>query len=481
MSKIGNETINDFEYSRATRISYGIGGFLDNFFIGAFTVRVTDFYENVILEQIAIGEAIALGTLLIGAAFIIYGIWNMFNDPLVGYFSDKRYKFISKWGRRYPWYLVGALSYAWAYLLIFIVPFNNVIGMFIWLLITLNIFEFTFTLWQANYLALFPDKFRSQKERTNVGLWTTIWGVIGIALGVLLPPLIIGDYANVGNYLIAAVVVSVIGFVMALFSLYGVKEDEDLIERELKLLEEQEAKEELSFFQVLKLGVKDKNFMAYVMTYFGHQVLTVFMLGSLAYWIKFVIGSSDTDMETVISAGFLVAVLVSAPLWAKIGDKVGNRKAFIYGTVATSILLIPMIFISDLIFTTISIALVGVGIGAIWVLMYPCFSDVIDNIVVETGVKREGALTGVRTFFGRAPIILWGIAVPLIHLLTGYVPTTSAGKDVQTPLAIFGIRLHMAIIPLIFYFIGFLLMYFVYDLDQRSCNENKELLMRKVM
>lgn len=474
MSKTGNETIKDFEYSRATRISYGIGGFLDNFFIGAFTVRVTDFYENVILEQIAIGEAIALGTLLIGAAFIIYGIWNMFNDPLVGYFSDKRYNFISKWGRRYPWYLIGALSYAWAYLLIFIVPFNNVIGMFIWLLITLNVFEFTFTLWQANYLALFPDKFRSQKERTNVGLWTTIWGVIGIALGVLLPPLIIGDYANIGNYLIAAVVVSVIGFVMALFSLYGVKEDEDLIERELKLLEEQEAREELSFFQVLKLGVKDKNFMAYVMTYFGHQVLTVFMLGSLAYWIKFVIGSSDTDMETIISAGFLVAVLVSAPLWAKIGDKVGNRKAFIYGTVATSILLIPMIFISDLIFTTISIALVGVGIGAIWVLMYPCFSDVIDNIVVETGVKREGALTGVRTFFGRAPIILWGIAVPLIHLLTGYVPTTSAGKDVQTPLAIFGIRLHMAIIPLIFYFIGFLLMYFVYDLDQRSCNENKE-------
>jgi glycoside/pentoside/hexuronide:cation symporter, GPH family len=481
MTETKNGPIKDFEYSRKTRISYGIGGFLDNFFIGAFTVRVTDFYENVILEQIAIGEAIALGTLLIGAAFIIYGIWNMFNDPLVGYFSDKRYSFIKKWGRRYPWYLVGALSYAWAYLLIFIVPFNNVFGMFIWLLITLNIFEFTFTLWQANYLALFPEKFRSQKERTNVGLWTTIWGVIGIALGVLLPPLIIGEYGNVQGYLLAAIVVSMIGFIMALLSLHGVKEDEQLIERELKLLEEQEAKEDLSFFQVLRLGLRDKNFMAYVITYFGHQVLTVFMLGSLAYWIKFVIGSSDTDMETIISAGFLLAVLVSAPIWAKIGEKVGNRKAFIYGTIATTILLIPMIFISDLIFTTLSIALVGIGIGAIWVLMYPCFSDVVDNIVVETGVKREGALTGVRTFFGRAPIILWGVSVPLIHLLTGYFPTTQAGTGVQTPLAVFGIRLHMAVIPMIFYFIGFLMMWKVYSLDQKSCDENKEILMRKVM
>ncbi len=463
MSKIEMKT------STKIRVSYGIGGFLDNFVLAAFTVRIVDFYENELLLAIT----------LVGIALSIYGFWNMINDPLIGYLSDKSTRFIKKWGRRYPWYVIGALSYTWVYLLVFVVPVRTQIGMFLWLLITILSFEGLFTLWQANYLALFPDKFRSQEERTSAGMWNTIWGVIGIALGVLLPPLFI-EYGKPETVILAIFIVTIIAFIMAFFSLPGMKEDEELREKEFKLVSEKG--ESVSFIEALTTSLKDRNFIAYVITYMGHQVMTVFMLSSLPYWTKYIIGSSDPEVETILSAFFLIFVLVGGiPLWSYVGKKVGNKRAFQYGTIVTSFLFIPLYFATDILTSALFIAIIGIGIGCIWVLMYPCFSDVIDDIVIKTGKREEGIFTGIRTFFGRIPVIIQGVLFAVVHESTGYIAGAPPGKMSQPPLALFGIRFLMVIIPMIFYFIGFLMMTLVYTLDMKKVVENKELLKQKAL
>ncbi|TFG06327.1 MAG: MFS transporter, partial [Promethearchaeota archaeon] len=329
------ETVEKSKYSKMVHVSYGIGGFLDNFFTAAFTVRVLEFYENELL----------LSIFWIGLAFGIYGFWNMINDPLLGWLSDRKTRFTRKWGRRYPWFAVGALAYAWIYLLIFIVPFGDDFGMFMWLLITICIFEALFSLWQINYLSLFPDKFRSNFERTKVGAWNTIWGLIGIVLGVALPPLII-EYGDVGSYIIAGIIVSIVGFVLAIFSLPGMKEDEELIERQIRILDQQ--KEQESFVKSTKRALKNKNFLSYVLTYMGHMVMTTMMLGSLAYYNKYIIGSSAEENEIIMALAFLLAVLLAIPVWSYIGRKFGNKKAFVWGTFITTFLFIPLFFVSDL-------------------------------------------------------------------------------------------------------------------------------------
>ena len=466
MVLVMSEQSSKYKHSRSIYISYGIGGFVDNFFTAAFTVRVIDFYENELL----------LSIFWVGIAFGIYGFWNMINDPLLGWISDKRFKFTKRWGRRYPFFAVGALSFVWVYLFIFTVPFTDPIGMFIWLLITICLFEFLYSMFIVNYLALFPDKFRSVAERTRAGAQNTAWGVIGIAFGVLIPPLII-IYGVLSSYIIAALVVSIIGFIMAIVALPGMKEDEKLIERQLRIIEEQTEKD--SFWKVLKYGIKDKNFLAYILVALGHAVMTVMMLSSLPYWNKYIIGSSDPELETVMAAGFLVAVLISVPIWTIIGRKMGNKKAITYGTLLTTILFFPLFFVSDLISTTIIIALIGVGIGCFWVLMYPAMSDCIDDIVVRTGKRNEGSLTGIRIFTERISIIIQAVAFAVIHPLTGYRPGAPPGPTSQTLLAQFGIRLLIAGIPMAFYFLAFLLIWKVYKLDVAKVAENTEYLKQK--
>jgi GPH family glycoside/pentoside/hexuronide:cation symporter len=426
---------------------------------------VIDYYENELLLTI----------FYVGLAFVIYGFWNMVNDPLLGWISDKKFKFTKRWGRRYPFFAIGALSFVWVYLLVFTVPFTNQAGMFFWLLITICLFEFLYSMFIVNYISLFPDKFRTIQERTRAGAQNTGWGVIGIAMGVLIPPLII-VYGDVASYITAALVVSIIGFVMAILSLSGMKENKELINLQLKVIEEQKEKD--SFWKTLKF-VKDKNFLAYILISLGHAVLTVMMLSSLPFWNKYIIGSSDPELETVMAAGFLVAVLISVPIWTYLGRKVGNKKAITYGTLVTSILFIPFFFISDILTTTIFIALIGIGIGAFWTLMFPAFSDTVDDIVVRTGKRNEGALTGIRIFTERISIIIQAVAFAIIHPLTGYRAGAVPGATTQTPLAQFGIRFLMAGIPMAFYFFAFILIWKVYKLDMAQVAENTEFLKQK--
>jgi GPH family glycoside/pentoside/hexuronide:cation symporter len=255
------------------------------------------------------------------------------------------------------------------------------------------------------------------------------------------------------------------------------KEDKELIDRQLRILEE--VKEKISFWKTLNYAMKNKNFIAYAIAYMGHQVMAMMMLASLPYWNKYIIGSSDPEIETVLAAGFLIAVLISVPLWSYIGRKYGNKKAFMMGTLLSTFLFIPMFFISDLILSTIFIALIGIGIGAIWVLMYPCFSDVIDDIVIQTEKRQEGAYTGLRTFFGRFPIVFQAIAFAIVHPLTGYRAGAPPGPTSQTLLAQFGIRLLMVGIPMVFYFLGFIIIWKVYNLDKETVLKNTEFLKQK--
>jgi len=214
------------KYSSKIHLSYSLGSFFDQFFVSSFTVRVIYYYENELF----------LSIILIGIAFILYGFWNMINDPLIGWFSDKGTRFTKRWGRRFPWFLVGAFTLNIVYIFVYIVPFTNQIGMFIWLLVIICIYELCYSLWQVSWLSLYPDKFRSQNERTKIGALTTIFMQIGIVVGIIIPPLFI-SYGNIESYIIAAMVVAIIGFIVVFFMIPGMKEDEYLIARELKSIE----------------------------------------------------------------------------------------------------------------------------------------------------------------------------------------------------------------------------------------------------
>ncbi|MHA1518977.1 MAG: MFS transporter [Promethearchaeota archaeon] len=444
--------VKKMKYSLGTHLSFSMGGFLDNFTTTAFGIRTYAFYNLVLL----------LPSWMVALAFTLYAGWNMINDPLVGYFSDLHHKYIAKWGRRFPLIIIGMVPYAFSYLLIYTVAFQSEWLIFAWLLFSICFFDFCYSIWQLNYLALLPVKFTNHYERTRVGGINTILGIFGVVCGMLLPPMLIGDYDVQENYVSAAVIISLITLIAGVLMIPGIRENKQLREQTLARLKlEKESQEKFSFFKVLLMCLKRRNFMMYIGLTLAHAVMTTLMLGSLQYWVQFVLISDDPDYETFVGAALLIGVLISVPLWTKVSRKKGNRIAYIIGGFGSSAtLLLFFLLATEIVMGIILTLLIGIFIGAFWTLMYPGLSDVIDELKASSLFQNEGVYTGIRTFFSRFAFVIQSVAMAGIHTLTGF----NENNTIQTSRAQTGIMVHMALIPMIFYLIGTLLILFWYDL-----------------
>ena len=171
------------EYDSSTKIhtSYAIGSFFNDFITTVLAMWVFKFYETEVFLPIA----------LITIAVIIYGFWNMINDPIAGHISDKSFIFMKRKGKRFTWFMIACIPCSMMFFLIFLPPTGNYIAIFIWLLVALCLFDTLFSFMMINWQKIFPDKFRSQKERTKVGGIQILYSLVGLTLGMILPVLFI--------------------------------------------------------------------------------------------------------------------------------------------------------------------------------------------------------------------------------------------------------------------------------------------------
>ncbi len=452
--------------STGIQLSYTIGNFIITFIGVVFDTRTFIFYET----------EVGLPVIFILISFIIYGIWNMVNDPFIGYLSDKPNRLWKRWGRRFPWILIGAIFYCIFFLLIFappnVDPVKDALMLFLWLTIITCLVDFFLSAWNTNFSAQAPDKFRSQKERTKVGGLGTILGMLGIAIGVLIPPLII-TYGNKQSYFTAAAIIMIIGLISIFLMIPGIRENQAMIDRALQLASEKDKEEEKeSFWKVLRFALKQRNFIAFVIAYTCWQILVVVMVSSIPYVNQYIL-KQPASSEVFLTAGVLVGSLISVPLWVMLARKKGNKLTFFIGFLVTAAAAVPLLFVSDLIGASISTLLIGVGIGATYAISLAMLSDVLDEIVVKRKKREEGVFLGIRTFFMRLSYISQAIIFTTVHIITGFNPKPGAP---QTALAIWGIRVHTALIPIIIILIGGFVFWKFCDLTPQKTENIKAML-----
>ncbi len=143
------------------------------------------------------------------------------------------------------------------------------------------------------------------------------------------------------------------------------------------------------------------------------------------------------------------------------------------GALLVSIALTSGLWITTLWETILVQFLGGIAFGGFIIMIRPSAADVNDEFTVMTGRHQEGMLSRIRTFFFRFSLIFQAIILTVVHILTGYNPDPHA---VQTPLAQWGIRIHLALIPSLLTLVGFFILYLYYDLTE----EKKEWVKKKL-
>ncbi len=462
-----NETI-EIKHSKKNMVSYGFGKFVTEFFNMAFGAYVFFFYERVI----------GLNVWYTSAGYIIFALWNAFNDPLVGYLTDKPFKFTKKWGRRLPWVLIGGIPYVLSYLLIFtppvVDPVDDALILFVWIVVMTCLYDTFASVFGVNFYAIFPDKFRDNSERRLASTLSTLIGAFGTALGGIVPGLFI--VWNVRNtYVLQAGVVVIICMIALALAIPGTREDQERIDCYLEKCEEET--EKVPFFKQFRSILKHKNFMAYIISFMLYQSLVALMIGSIPYVAEAVLGVPPLGV-TIIMVFLLLGMFISMPIWGFIANKTNNdRKTMIIAATVLTIGTFPLMFIGIYEVMIVAIFIWGFCEGGYWVMLSPVFSITIDESVVLRKRRIEGTYQGFQTFVSRAALVIQALTLSIVHTLTNFNPGTG-DPDLplppQTDLAKLGIQIHFALIPSILMLLATLVLWKYFKITPEKVKENKE-------
>jgi len=402
-------------------ILYSAGGIGSSLLISVFTSFLNFFYV----------DHLKMPPDWIGIAMMFYGFWNAVNDPLLGHVSDRTR---TKNGRRKPYILWGTLPLVLVFILVWTPPFHvltTVVWRMVYFFLVVAVFDTLYTLVILNWSALFPEMFKTQKERTDISAVRLAFSIIGNILGVALPPVL---YTTIG-WQMMGVVFGIVGLLSLALSYIGSKEDPTYSEGE-----------SLPFGKALIETFKNKSFVIYVLAAFFLQIIFVLVQGAIPFYCKYVLQIPEGIQVSLTLGVIFISAMVFAAPWTRLINVHGSKKIFMAAVALFALALIPYWFIRGLTGGLIAGIFLGVGLSALMILLEVMISDVIDEDELKTGTRREGMYYGINGFVVRLAIAIESLLLNFILKLSGYDATLAVGA--QPGSALIGIKSLITVAPL---------------------------------
>lgn len=409
-------------------------------------------------------DVLLVPQLMIVVIYLVYSIGEAINDPLIGYFADRSKRFTSRYGKRYPWIMIGVIFGPFILILSFIKISLDVTILVIWLIITMLLHDTFLTSVEINHNALFPDLFRGTSHRGKV-VWigSIIGGIITIVAGGLIPSLI----SSIG-YLGAVIIVVIIVYLSVIPYNFGIREPEEMKSFRAELDATNRGTSPIK--DIIKRVFKDKNWMGIVIGGFTWAVGGACFLYGLNFFVIDNLGGNIGDTAIPLMLIYLVGFLL-APLWVWISSKIGNRKAYIVGMSLNIIGFFLLFFVTDLLGVIILFTFQGIGFSATSGVIYGLLrAEGIDNAAVNSGKREEGSYTSVWKFFTAFSYFFQTLIFAAVSGITGYDPALGTGN---TNFAKSGLIFQMSIIPMIIFLIGTIAFALMYKITKEETIEIK--------
>jgi len=402
--KSGNAVPSSRQHSLKTTLAYGIGPMTDQMSHQMFQFLVFTYYYAV--------AGIGINTL--AWSFIIFAVWDSFNGPIIGTLSDNTK---SKRGRRRWWILIAAVPFGVANALLFAVGTHwspQIKALYMIMIIIL--YDTVYTMFSTNQLALFSEMFRSNEERGFANMWKSIFIIVGVIIGFVLPTLFIENLVPVdglseveiakipSDYVVTGVVIGILTIIGALlFYKYGMKEP-DMVNH----FSEEKKEKEPGMLKMLKETISNGPFLIFCIANMVKWTTFKMLTTIIALYAVWVIGIQEGN---ILISVLLLAAFISAgaffPVMKRIGLKLGWRNAFILSQLVWCAVLVPFWFLDGRPYLAIVLmAALGFGLSGAIYFVEPIIAQIIDEDEVKTGKRRAGSYYGINELINRYSTIL---------------------------------------------------------------------------
>jgi len=433
------ETIKEPTLSKKTKIGYSFGYLGMVLAQWTFSTYIFFFYASVI----------GLDPLWIGFALGILGIWDMFNDPIMGHISDKTK---TRWGRRRPYIIFGTIPLVISFILLWWNPFTDWLMIFLYFLFIMVVFEWMFTLVSLAYSSLFPELTSDIDERLEIAGYLEFFDIIALIVGFVLSLLLVAIFIEIGYTPIIAwpMMATILGIVIAISAFTAAA-----VTKEREIFYKSEA---LPFLEALKYTWKNKAFRIVALAWLCISIAYVTAAAAAIFFATYVLKLSELETAIILLFTFLTAI-PSLYLWFRLSKKFDPVQTTMMAMTLFGISFVIFLFVVNLFMFIIGIAIFGIGLAGVILLPQTLYADVIDEDETITGVRREGMYQGIRAFIAKGSVSLSYVTMGIILSTTGF----QSGATTQSESALLGIRLLMGLIPAVVMFIG-ILIYIKYPL-----------------
>ena len=371
-------------------------------------------------------------------------IFDIITDPIVGYLSDRTH---SRWGRRVPWMVIGALILSGGIIGLFGVPQSlSLLGTIIWVGGFFALATVGFTMVAIPYGATAGEMTQDPKERSTMMGFRMAFASVGILLGGAVIPQLAGGTRD--GHFIAAIYVAPIIILSIWGSLWSTRTAPRILSPSAR-----------GFMSTWLLVFKNKPFVILVCLY-GIMTLAIALITAglpfAAIYLIFDSGNSllspastALGILSLLFACFVFGSILSQAFWVWMSARLGKVSALIFGLVIYIVLLIA-IFVSlpsvDIMLIAILFVVAGMTNGAYQQIPWAIYPDLMDITRSESGDAIEGAFSAIWLFGQKVANAIAPLILSLILALFGWRESGEGFTD-QVPEALRALQNSITILP----------------------------------
>ena len=371
-------------------------------------------------------------------------IFDIITDPIVGYLSDRTH---SRWGRRVPWMVIGALILSGGIIGLFGVPQSlSLSGTIIWVGGFFALATVGFTMVAIPYGATAGEMTQDPKERSTMMGFRMAFASVGILLGGAVIPQLAGGTRE--GHFIAAIYVAPIIILSIWGSLWSTRTAPRILSPSAR-----------GFMSTWLLVFKNKPFVILVCLY-GIMTLAIALITAglpfAAIYLIFDSGNSllspastALGILSLLFACFVFGSILSQAFWVWMSARLGKVGALIFGLVIYIILLIA-IFVNlpsvDIMLMAILFVVAGMTNGAYQQIPWAIYPDLMDITRSESGDAIEGAFSAIWLFGQKVANAFAPLILSLILALFGWRESGEGFTD-QVPEALRALQNSITILP----------------------------------
>lgn len=401
-------------------------------------------------------DVLGLDAAIYAAVYAVYGVIDAIDNPVFGYLSDRTR---TRWGRRKPYLITGALILMVGMIALFWVPAPIVAAkgapLVIWFAVFAIISEAADSLINANYGALLPELFPQEKKRAVANSLRQGFQLIAMIVALGLTPILaqnvlgcekgaVGCTNPERGYMILAIIYGILGAAVIIYMALGVHENPAV-----------DATERPKFFRSIWQIVRNRYFWTVGIVSACYLAGMALILNGLQLYVKYALEGSPLD-STILQVVVILASIGFLSAWTAIVRKKGAAWTWKLALPVCAVSFLPLFLATNLLTGVIAGLFVGIGYSGMLATNDLIFARILDEDARQTGVHREGLFLSAFGVLGRLSALPVALAIASLSWFFGYQSGDNPGADPGTAW-----RVYMSIYPFVLLTIGSVISRFI--------------------